>query len=214
MNKILDMLFIREKVIEKECFRNLYYSSDKSSFAGYNYNILCENKIYDEYKIIKDVINEIGEFHKEYKAFIKLKDILYFIRILTDNDDKCYDILMYKVDSDSSYRLYDKVFFPFKIIIPESLSNFDKCLIFVNEHVNIIKNEGMFSKYLEYEDWDYKNKCLNMIDVSCVDNIIDDFKNKDFKKKYCFKKNGGEKIYLELSFKYIDGFYYIDGVNV
>ena len=201
MEKILDMIFVKNVEVNRNVFRNLYYSSDKSSFAGFDIDLLCENKKYDKCEILKSMIHEIGEYHKEYKAFIKLSDILYFIRILKDNDDKVYDILMYKVNNDDEYNKYERIFLSQINNLPKTLIDLNKCILSINEHVNIIKNEGLFSKYLGYEDWDYKNKCQNMIDFSCEDNILNDFKKNDFVKDYIFKKNGGELIKLRISIK-------------
>ena len=214
MKNILDMIFIKNVKINTNSFRNLYYSSDKSSFAGFNLDLLCENKNYDNYEILKELIHDIGESHKEFKAFIKLLDKTYFIRILEDNDSYIYDILMYNAKKEEDYILYDDIFFPKVINIPDSLKDINKPILYVDNHINIIKNEGLFSKYLGYEDWDYKNKCLNMIDVSCLDNIMSDFKKSDIKRTYMFKKNGGEIIKLELNIKYKDKFYYIDKIIV
>ena len=72
MKNILDMLFIKNIELDRQLFRNLYYSSNKSSFAGFDYDIICENKLYDNYLILKQYISNIGEHHKEYKAFIML----------------------------------------------------------------------------------------------------------------------------------------------
>ncbi len=214
MENILDMLFIKNIKVNRSVFRNLYYSSDKSSFAGFDIDLLCENKKYDRYEVIKSMIHEIGEYHKEYKAFISLKDILYFIRILKDNDDTVYDILMYKINNNDEYDKYERIFLSNINTLPKSLNVLNKCILIVNDHVNIIKNEGLFSNYLGYEDWDYKNKCQNMIDFSCIDNIIDDFNKCDFVNVYTFKKNGGELIKLRISFKYLDGYYYIDDIEI
>lgn len=212
MKDILDVLFIKNIEVKKYIFRNLYYSSDKNSFAGFNYDILIENKKYDSYEITKEILNNIGEYHKEYKAFIKLKDNEYFIRILKDNDLYCYDILMYKINNKNEYDKYNRIFFKNKIIIPDSLINIKYPLIFVDNHINLIKNEILFTKYLGYEDWDFKNKCSNFIDLSCESNIINDFKDNDFKKEYTFIKNGGDKIVLTLDIIYKDGFYYIRNI--
>ena len=213
MKNILDMLFIKNVELDKDKFRNLYYSSDKSNFAGFNIEIIEEYKKFNEYEVIQDIINNIGEYHKEYKGFILLDKNKYFIRILEDNDSKIYDIMIHKLKNEEEYDKYNRIFFPKKIIIPNELKNINKSIIYVDNHVNIIKNEGLFSNYLGYEDWDYKNKCLNMIDVSTSDNIIDDFKNKDFNKEYIFKKNGGDLIKLKLFIKYYDGFYYIEDIK-
>ena len=214
MRNILDMLFIKDINLDKTVFRNLYYSSNKSSFAGFELNKLKENKNYNQYEILKEIINDIGVKHKEYKAFIKLDNIIYFIRILKDNDEKIYDILMYLIKNKEEYDKYDNIFFPNIIQIPNSLKNINKCILYINDHINMVKNSDLFVKYLGYEDWDYKNKCLNMIDVSCEEKILNDFNKKDFNNIYTFKKNGGEEIKLELYIKYIDGFYYIDEVAV
>ena len=208
------MIFVKNVEVNRNVFRNLYYSSDKSSFAGFDIDLLCENKKYDKYEILKSMIHEIGEYHKEYKAFIKLSDILYFIRILKDNDDKVYDILMYKVNNDDEYNKYERIFLSQINNLPKSLIDLNKCILSINEHVNIIKNEGLFSKYLGYEDWDYKNKCQNMIDFSCENNILNDFNKNDFVKDYTFKKNGGEYIKLRISIKYLDEYYYIDDIEI
>ena len=214
MKNILDMLFIKDVVVDKNVFRNLYYSSDKSSFAGFDMKLLCENKKYDKYEVFKSMIHEIGEYHKEYKSFIKLIDKLYFIRILKDNDDKVYDILMYIVNNDTEYNKYERIFLSQIINIPKEIEELNKCVLLINDHVNIIKNEGLFSKYLGYEDWDYKNKCQNMIDFSCVDNIIDNFNKNDFIGIYTFKKNGGDLIKLKVSLKYLNEYYYIDEIEI
>jgi len=213
MKKVLDMLFIKNINLDKSCFRNLFYSSEKSSFAGFDIDKLLENKIYDNYEIIKEYEDFIGEKHKEYKAFIKLDNLKCFIRILKDNDDKIYDILIYLINNEDEYIKYDNIFFPKKINIPQSLLNFNKCIIYVDNHVNIIKNEGLFSNYLGYEDWDYKNKILNRIDSSCVNDILRDFNELDFNKIYEFKTNYGNIIKLKLYIKYLDGFYYIDKIE-
>ena len=214
MKNILDMIFIKDIEVNTKLFRNLYYSSDKSSFAGFNLDLFCENKKYDNYEILKSLIHDIGESHKEFKAFIKLLDKTYFIRILEDNDSYIYDILMYNAKKEEDYKLYDNIFFPKIINVPESLKNLNKPILYVDNHINIIKNEGLFSSYLGYEDWDYKNKCLNMIDVSCIDNIINDFNGNDINSTYSFKKNGGDIIKLELNIKYKYKFYYIDKIIV
>ena len=213
MKNILDMLFLKDVKLDRLCFRNLYYSSNKSSFAGFDYDIICENKLYDKYEILKEYMSNIGEYHKEFKAFIKLDNNTYFIRILEDNDNKIYDILMYTANKKEEYDKYDRIFFPKIITIPKSYDNINKPIIYVDNHINIVKNEGLFSSYLGYEDWDYKNKCLNMIDVSCLDNIITDFNGKSFTKSYNFKKNGGDIIRLKLSINYLDNFYYINSIE-
>ncbi len=213
MKNILDMLFVKNKNLDIKAFRNLFYSSDKSSFAGFEIDKLRENKLYDNYEILKELKIEIGEKHKEFKAFIKLKDNKYFIRILKDNDDKAYDILIYLINNDNDYNKYDRIFFPKGITIPDALNKINKCIIYVDNNVNIVKNEGMFSSHLGYEDWDYKNKCLNKIDSSCIENILNDFKNNDFIGVYSFKTNSSNIIKLKISFKYYDGFYYIDDIE-
>ena len=213
MKKILDYLFLKEVDIAKEIFRNLYYSSEISSFAGFDITLLCENKNYDNYDILKEISSTIGERHIEYKYFIKLSNKIYFVRILEDNDNKIYDILMYRADKKEEYDLYDKIFFPKEIEIPQSLANINKPIIYIDNHINILKNEGMFSNFLGYEDWDYKNKCLNKIDISATTDILGLFMNKDFNETITFEKNGGDLVTLNLDFKYLDGFYYIDNIK-
>ncbi len=213
MKNILDMLFLKNVKLDKSVFRNMYYSSDKSSFAGMDLNILSENKKYDKYEILKDILKDIGECHQEYMAFIKLKDKTYFIRILKDNDQKIYDILMYLINDSKDLKKYDSIFFKDYIKIPKELEDINKTIIYINNHINIIKNAKYFTSYLGYEDWDYKNKCLNMIDVSLTKNVIDDFKNQDFINVYEFVTNGKELIKLKIEFKYLLGFYYIENIE-
>ena len=43
--------------------------------------------------------------------------------------------------------------------------------------------------------------------------FINLFNNKDFSGKFIFKKNGGELIELNISFKYFNNFYYIDNIK-
>ena len=75
---------------------------------------------------------------------------------------------------------------------------------------NLIYNEKKFTLRIGYEDWDYKNKCLNNLCNSIIDlNPLNDFNKMDFKKEYTFIKNGGEKVKLNLEFRYVDGFYLI-----
>lgn len=214
MKKILDYLFLKNIDINEDIFRNLYYSSEISSFAGFDMNLLCENKKYDKYEILKELENRIGENHIEYKYFVKLINKTYFVRILEDNDNKIYDILMYRSDKKEEYDLYNKIFFPKEMEIPDSLNKLNKPIIYVDNHVTILKNEGLFSNFLGYEDWDYKNKCLNRIDVSATTTILDLFKNNDFSQIIDFEKNGGDLITLNLDIKYLDGFYYIDNIKI
>ena len=115
------------------------------------------------------------------------------------------------------YNKFNKIFFPNIIKIPEALENINKTILYVDEsHINLIKNESIFVSYLGYEDWDYKNKCQNMLDVSIIQdtNPLLDFNKKDFIKVYNFKMNGLKNIKLECSFIYKDEFYYIDFVNI
>lgn len=210
MENIIKMLFVRNYELDKSVFRNLYYSSFKSSFAGFELDLLIENKKYLDYKLIKSVQNNIGEYHIEYKAIIKFIDLDVFVRILKDNDGYIYDILIYKINDLNDFNKYDRIFFRKEIELPQKLKNLDKCILYIDNNVNIVKNVSLFSNYLGYEDWDYKNKCCNMIDSSTNDLIINDFRKRDFKKKYKFKKNGGEFINLILDIKYMEGFYYID----
>ena len=116
---------------------------------------------------------------------------------------------------DNTYNKFNKIFFPNIINIPKSLDNINKAIIYVDDiHINLIKNEKLFVSYLGYEDWDYKNKCLNMLDSSIInDNPLADFKKEDFIKTYEFKMNGLNNISLKCEFKYKDGFYYINNVE-
>ena len=64
------------------------------------------------------------------------------------------------------------------------------------------------------EDWDFKNKCDHNLDMVATDsNYINLFNNKDFSGKFIFKKNGGELVELNISFKYFNNFYYIDNIE-
>ncbi len=213
--EILDILFIKNTKVNRSLFNNLYYSYDDDSFAGFDTKILIKNQIYSSYEILKSRHTKIAEEHNEYKYFVKLSDRRVFIRIVSDYDDIVYDIMIYNISSDEMYIKFDNIFFPNLLIIPESLKDINKTILYIdNGHINIVKNEGLFVSYLGYEDWDYKNKCLNMLDVSIIDsNPFDDFKNKGFIKNYKFKMNGTSTINLKLDIKYKEGFYYIDDIK-
>lgn len=215
IRNVLDILFIKRTKLDRSLFNALYYSYESDSFAGFDVDILLKNQIYDSYEIIKGRHTKIAEGHNEYKYFIKLFNKNVFIRIVSDYNDIVYDIMIYNMIDEKMYNKFDKIFFPNIINIPKSLDDINKTILYVDDkHIHIVKNEKLFVSYLGYEDWDYKNKCLNMLDASMLD-IIDplaDFKKKDFIKVYNFKMNGLKTIKLKCDIKYIDGFYYIDNV--
>lgn len=214
---ILDILFIKNTKLDRSLFNALYYSYESDSFAGFDKEILLKNQIYDSYEIIKERHTIIAEGHNEYKYFIKLFNKNVFIRIVSDYNDIVYDIMIYNMIDNEMYSKFDRIFFPNIIIIPKSLDDINKTILYVDDkHINIVKNEKLFVSYLGYEDWDYKNKCLNMLDVSILDekNPLADFKKKDFIKEYKFKMNGLKTINLKCDIKYKDDFYYIDNVKI
>ena len=215
MKKLLDLLFIKNTKINRNMFNALYYSYESDSFAGFDTNILLKNQKYDSYEILKERHTKIAENHNEYKYFIKLDNKKIFIRIISDYNDIIYDIMIYNMTDDNTYNKFNKIFFPNIINIPKSLDNINKAIIYVDDiHINLIKNEKLFVSYLGYEDWDYKNKCLNMLDSSIInENPLADFKKEDFIKTYEFKMNGLNNISLKCEFKYKDGFYYINNVE-
>ena len=215
MKKILDMLFIKNEKLDRDLFRALFYSFDNDCFAGFDKEILLKHQIYSSYKILKERITKIAENHNEYKYFIELENIRLFVRIISDYEDMVYDILIYSINNDSLYEKYDRIFFPNLLVIPKELENLNKTIILKEDnHIKLIKNEGIFLKYLGYEDWDFKNKCDHNLDMAATDsNFINLFNNKDFSGKFIFKKNGGELIELNISFKYFNNFYYIDNIN-
>ena len=213
-NEVLDILFIRNTKLNRALFNNLYYSYEKESFAGFDINLLLKNQLYSSYEVIKDRHTKIAEGHNEYKYFIKLSDKTIFVRIVSDYDDIVYDIMIYNMSNKELFDKFDRIFFPQILEIPDSLIKLNKPVLYINNHINIVLNERLLVSYLGYEDWDYKNKCHNMIDLSIVDNNpLDDFKNKDLKKEYEFRTNGTSTIKLKLDIKYKDGFYYINNVE-
>lgn len=216
MKKILDMLFLKDTKFDRSLFNALYYSYEKDSFAGFDLDILFKTKIYDSYEILKERHTLIAENHHEYKYFIKLDKKIIFIRIISDYIDIVYDIMIYDIKDDDMFNKFNNIFFPNILELPKSLDNINKTILYINDnHINLVKNEKLFVSYLGYEDWDYKNKCLNMLETSIrdCDNYLDDFKNKDFIKIYNFMTNGSNVIKLKLYIKYLDGFYYIDKVE-
>ena len=214
MKKILDMLFIKNEKLDRELFRALFYSFDNDCFAGFDKDIILKHQIYDSYKILKERITKIAENHNEYKYFIEVGNQRLFVRIISDYEDMVYDILIYSILDEALYKKYDRIFFPNILIIPNELENMNKTIILKDDnHIKLIKNEGLFLKYLGYEDWDFKNKCDNNLEMATKSNILVLFNNKDFSGKFIFKKNGGELIELFISFKYLNNFYYIDNVK-
>ena len=80
----------------------------------------------------------------------------------------------------------------------------------VDNNVNLIYMEKAFTEALGYEDWDYKNKCLNHLDYSAIDKrFIESFKEADFNGLYSFKRNDDRIALLYLDIKYVDGLYII-----
>ena len=208
------MLFIKNEKLDRDLFRALFYSFDNDCFAGFDKEILLKHQIYSSYKILKERITKIAENHNEYKYFIEVGNLKLFVRIISDYEDLVYDILIYSILDEALYKKYDRIFFPNILIIPNELENINKTIILKeNNHIRLIKNEGIFLKYLGYEDWDFKNKCDNNLEMVTKSNILVLFNNKDFSGKFIFKKNGGELIELFISFKYLNNFYYIDNVK-
>ena len=205
MKKILDLLFIKNSNVDRSLFNNLYFSYDKLSFAGFDYDILIKNQIYDSYEILKERHTVIAENHNEYKYFIKINNKKVFIRIVSDYLDIVYDIMIYDMYDEEMYNKFNNIFFPNILVIPKSYDNINKTILYIdNIHIYLVRNE----------DWDYKNKCLNMLDVSIIGekNVLSDFNEKDFVKTYTFKMNGTKNISLKCNIKYLDGFYYIDEI--
>ena len=210
MIKLLDMLFIKNINIDKDIFLNLYFSFDKISFVGINDGMFDVLKKYDSYEIIKQRDSEIGERHHEYKSIIKTLDYNYFVRIISDYRDLVYDILVYSI---TDYEKIERIFFPNMDLIPDYLIKLNKPIIKVDNHVNLIYNHLAFTILLGYEDWDYKNKCLNRLDVSSIDeSFISKFNNNDLKGEFIFKTNGDSLKKFYIYFKYTDGFYIIDEI--
>ena len=209
------MLFIKNEKLDRDLFRALFYSFDNDCFAGFDKEILLKHQIYSSYKILKERITKIAENHNEYKYFIELDNLKLFVRIISDYEDLVYDILIYSINDNLLFEKYDRIFFPSLLSVPKELENINKTIILKeNNHIRLIKNEGIFLKYLGYEDWDFKNKCENNLEMAVKDsNFINLFNNKDFSGKFIFKKNGGELIELFVSFKFINNFYYIDNVK-
>lgn len=215
MNKLLDMLFLKNEIINKNIFRALYYSFDEYCFAGFDLDIFSLNKKYDKYKILKERKTKLAENHNEYKYFIELDDKKLFIRIISDYEDMVYDILIYSVLDNDTYDKYDKIFFPDLFKIPDKFNDVNNPIIYVdNKNAKLIKNIDNIISYLEYEDWDYKNKHDNNLEAS--------IKDKDFIKLFCKDnfdgvfdciKNGGDIIKLLIAFKYMDGYYLITNVK-
>lgn len=211
MTNILDMLFIKNILIDKSKFNALYFSSDNYSFSGFNDDIFIINKNYESYNIIESMESLIGEKHHEYKYIINALGDKFFIRILSDDRNLIYDILIYSLKDN--YELINKVFFTKKDVLPDIIIKSTKPIIKIDNGVKLIKNHKEFVKYLGYQDWDYENKCQNRLDYSTNDNIINDFKGISFINKYLFKKNDGALIDLLLKFDYCDGYYIITEIK-
>lgn len=203
---ILDMLFVKDYEIRRDSFINLYFSFDRVSFVGYNDKIGILKK-YDSYQILNERVTEIGEYHHEYKYIVSVCDNCYFIRAITNEDGLIYDILIYTV-KDINY--INRIFFPNVFIIPDSVKAYNKPVLRVDNNVNLIYMEKAFTEALGYEDWDYKNKCLNHLDYSAIDKrFIESFKEADFNGLYSFKRNDDKIALLYLDIKYVDGLYII-----
>jgi len=206
---ILDMLLMKECEIKRDSFINLYFSYDNISFVGYSDNIAILKK-YDSYKILKERDTEIGEYHHEYKYIVNVYDNTYFIRVLSNEDGLIYDILIYTV---SSINEITKIFFPEIYELPKKIKALNKPVLKVDSNVNLIYEEKAFTAYLGYEDWDYKNKCLNHLDYSAIDKgFINNFKNKGFSGVYSFKRNDDKIANLYLNIGYVDGLYIINEI--
>ena len=213
--EVIDILFIKGTKVNRNLFNNLYYSYEKDSFAGFDSDTLTKNQKYTSYEILKYRHTDIAEKHNEYKFFIKLDDKKVFMRIVSDYNDITYDVMIYDMIDNQMYKKFDNIFFPTILEIQDSLKKLDKPILYINNsHINIVMNEGMFVNYLGYEDWDYKNKCQNMLDQSIIaENPLADFNGNDFIKIYEFKMNGLNRVKLKCDIKYKDGFYYIDKVT-
>lgn len=211
MKKLIDMLFIKNIEIKKDIFLTLYFSYDDLSFVGFNKNSISVLKKYDNYEIIKKRDTEIGEKHHEIKYIIKTIDKMYFIRTLSDYRNLIYDILIYTV---KDLNKINNIFFPEIEKIPDELIKLNKIIIKKEEDVKLVYNHSMFTNLLGYEDWDYKNKCLNKLDYSCTDdNFINLFNKTDFKGNFKFVTNSGIIKELYISFKYIKDYYIIDEIR-
>ena len=211
MTNILDVLFIKNILIDKSKFNALYFSSDNYSFSGFNDDIFIINKNYESYNIIESMESLIGEKHREYKYIINALGDKFFIRILSDDRNLIYDILIYSLKDN--YELINKVFFTKKDVLPDIIIKSTKPIIKIDNGVKLIKNHKEFVKYLGYQDWDYENKCQNRLDYSTNDNIINDFKGISFINNYLFKKNDDALIDLLLKFDYCDGYYIITEIK-
>lgn len=207
----IDILFNKNIPLNKNNFINLYYSYDDISFVGYDEEILLKNKKYDSIKPEIEVETAIGEKHKEYKAILNL-DELVFLRVIINQADQIYDVLIYSIKDEQTYMKYKNIFFKDILILPEELNNEKNMIIkFIDEHVKIIKNSSAFIHHLGYEDWDYRNKLLDNLDMSVNDaNFINDInQNTTFTKTYEFRKNGLDIIKLTCEFTWHNGYYII-----
>nr|MCR5350300.1 hypothetical protein [Acholeplasmatales bacterium] len=150
------------------------------------------------------------ENHNEYKYILELENKKVFVRIVSDYNDLVYDIIIYSINDDNDFNKYKRIFFPNILTLSDDIKNMGYPVLYVDDKINLVYNEKLFTLRIGYEDWDYKNKCLNNLCNSIEDlNPLSDFNKTDFKKTYTFIKNGGEKIKLDLNIKYVDGFYLI-----
>ncbi len=212
MDILLNMILLKSEKLNRRAFSNLYFSYDDLSFVGFNEELIKCLKKYDEYEIVEERINAIGERHHEYKYIVKTIDGLYFFRYLTDDLNLIYDVLIYNARDLEKIK---RIFFPNEDSLPDELKKLNKPILKIDDHVNLVFNHGLFTKYLGYEDWDYKNKCLNQLDFSCNDKLIlSYFKNESFETKLSFIKNDGNNISLKLNFIYKDGYYIIDKMEI
>lgn len=215
MKRLLEALFIKDKLIDKSIFKSLYYSYDDESFVGLDMNIINSHKIYNSYEIIKERHKLLSEMHHENIMFLNVGNKTLFLRAISDYNGMFYDILIYSVHNDDEYQKYDKIFFTKEIEAPEELKKTGKpVLAIIDNHIVIIANPDDFIKHLGYQDWDYSNKCENRIDASTTEKIINDFNGADFINSYIFKKNSDVgNIKLTLDIKYINGFYIINEIK-
>lgn len=184
---------------------SLYYSYDETSSIGANIEIISKLKIYDSFETEKYIFKELGEGYKEIKAIINC-DKKLFVRIIINDENLIYDILIYTISSNDLYDKYCRIFFSERKIDLGELSNIsDSLLLFENNDLIFVKNSSVFLKYIKFEDWDFANKHSNKLNyvISEYDKLLTSLNNKkDFKENIELIANGGDKINLTVSFIY------------
>lgn len=201
---LLDMLFLKNTEVDMSILaENLFYSLDDYSNFGNKGNFLYRTKLYEEYSKLEYITKNLGEKHKEIKAIIKANDKSYFIRIVIDDRDLIYDILIYSITNEIDYAKYKRIFFTGnEIALDDYLNSIKDTIAAVeNNTLLLIKNENSFLVNLGFEDWDFKNKHNNDLNSVIKENISKYIINKEaIKGSFTFIKNGNDKIMLNIEF--------------